>query len=734
MDRRKLVAVVLTVVGMLSIYALGFHARTWRFSATWMELSQPFWMESAQRFRYVEMVAQGEPIPNPDTRMWAPDGYDPRSDTILQERFYGSVYRALPMGDQPVEGFVRVFTRVLYCLGIFALVALSGVLTRSRAAALLACLAYAVILPAVERSTGQVLYREHLAIPLVVFHLYFLAAALQRKGWHNPLLAGLFLLLAMLAWKVMTFYQLFLVAFFALGFVAGRRERVLPALAACVAPVWLVSIVLPVHLHFDRFHFGLAGVAGMSLVAVVALDHRRPLPLWGRAAAWLGLTALLYAVLPEARSYDHAWETILARVQNLGQKPVDPAELSFHARHFWSGNYRSPSLERLLRDFGYPLAAALPGILGSAWYVWRTRRWDAHALLLFLTLALGGSYLVFRKLQAFPAMFLAVEIGVGWTLLSGRRQLALRAGLLVLAGLMALQTYGKVPGPDRLLPRAPAAPSVSLVHTGGDLAALDRWLRENTDPDDIVLADFALSPYLLTESDRPVALNCFFESDMVERYREYTEALFSDEETFAAFCRRLRVRYVVHTAHQTLRVDDEMSYRYTAAAVGWDPAWPAAAMQYSPESLRHLHLVWESPFFRVYRVAEPGQPASASPVAREVLFSRPLAAQLHGDPSSSGWPTRDAPVDLLFDQVAAHADLDLAEAALAGGDAAAAEELIRSAVLASPFEPRCYRQQAGLLTGEGRDPELVQRLLATAEALERGLAGEGPLPVLSRDR
>jgi hypothetical protein len=731
--RRKLVAAVLTVMGMLAIYALGFHARTNVFATMSLDLNQPFWMESAQRFRYVEMVAGGEEIPNPDTRMWAPDGYDPRTDTILQEQLYGSVYRVLPMGDQSVDGFVRVFTRVLYCFGIFALVALSGVLTRNRAAALLACLAYAVILPAVERSTGQVLYREHLAIPVVVFHLYFLAASLQQKGWHNPLLAGLFLLVAMLAWKVMTFYLLFLVGFFAIGLVIDRRGPVLAAAAACIVPVWLVSVLFPVHLHFDRFHFGTAGVASMALVAVGVLDRRWPLPVWGRAAAWIGLTGVACMLLPEARSYDHAWETILARVSHLGHKPADPTELTFHARHFWSGNYRSPTLHRMLRDFGIPALAALPGVLGSAVRVWRTRRWDGHALLLFLTVAMGASYLVFRKLQAFPAMLLAVQIGVGWTLLARWRQGVLRVGLVALAGLMALQTYGVIPGPHKLLPPRTAGPNVSIVHTGGDLAALDGWISEHTAHDDVLLADFALSPYLLTECARPVALNCFFESAMVERYREYTESLFEDEATFVAFCRELDVRYVIHTAHQALRVDDEMSYRYTAAALRWDPTWAIAAMQYDPQRLQDLHLVWESAFFRVFRVARPGEARPHLPTGRELLFSRALAVQLFGDPSRPGWPERGRPEELMTSQVATLTDLALARTALTAGNVETAERLLGRAVASSPYEPRCYEAKARVVEEQGVDPAFALEMTRRGQSLRHALAGEGPMPALTRD-
>ncbi len=744
--RRVLVAVA-TVVAMLAIYLLGMHVRGVRFEASGVELEQDFWMESAQRYRYVEMVARGEPIPNPDTTMWAPDGYDPRSDTILQERLYGAAYRALGLaGEVPLRSFVRIFTRYLYCAGIFALVALTGVLTRSRPAALLACLAYAVILPAVERSTGQVLYREHLAIPLLVFHLYFLASALQRDRAADAVVAGLTLTVAMLAWKVMTFYFLIQTGFFVLAVVLGRaRPATVRALAACTLFPVATSLVAPVHLRADRFYTSAPAVLAAVTLAVGALHARRPIPGWARLAAVAGATPLLVWVLPEPHSYGHAWETIAARLTHLGHKPSDPSELGFHARHFWSGNYRSPTVRRALRDFGLPLVAAAPGIVGGVARVRRLRRADGLALVLYLSAALTGGYLVFRKLQAFPAMLLAVLVGLGWTVGRGRLRLALRTGLCLSVAAMVAQAYGWIPGPQRLLGKedpASAEERASLVHTGADVAALASWLRENTDDDAVILADFVISPYLLVAAGRPVVLNCFFESPMIERVRAYTEALFADEETFLELCRAWQVDYVVHGAHQALRTDDEMSYRYTAAAMDWDPEWPAARMQFAPEDLRHLRLVYQSPFFRVFRVeSRPGDaaPAEGSPPApaSEVLFSRAAATALFGDPAVRGWPERGQPADLLADQVRCLTDIGLAHGLVDGAERAdvlpLADELLRGASATCPWEPRTYREMAALRAWGWVSEEQADGLLRYAAILERGLAGDGPLPAPRRD-
>ncbi len=742
LDRRTLIFALLTVLGMMTIYGVGFHARTVTFDRMGLFLTQNFWMESAQRFRYVEKVAAGEGIPEWDDRMWAPEGYDPRTDTILQERFYGSVYRALDLGpDMPVEAFVRVFTRVLYCFGIFALVALSGVLHRSRLAALLACLAYAAILPAVERSSGQVLYREHLAIPLFVFHLYFLAAALQRDSWRNPVGAGGFLLAALLAWKVMTFYTLILVVFLAAAVVAeARPRRAVRALACCLLPAIGVSLALPVHLNFDRYYLNPGALLAVVALVVGLIHLRHPLGRGTRGVAVLAGTGLLVLALPAPPSYDHAWQTILARITHLGNKPADPSELTFHARHFWSGNYRSPTLARLVRDFGLPLLAAAPGLALECRRVIRERRADAHALMLYLTLALGAGYLVFRKLQAFPAMLLAIFVGAGWVGLSGWKRHALRAAVVVCAAGMVLQTYGVLPSPHRLFASEPVGDrgSVSRVYTGADLAALSEWLRTRTGEDDVVLAEFALSPFLLNAADRPIALNCFFESPMVERYREYSEALFADPATFHRFCARHRVSWVVHAAHQALRTDDEMSYRYVADALDWDPGSAAARMQYAPGELEGFELAWESPFFRVFRVLEAGERPRPPAADRQLLFSPALATALLGDPSVSPWPVEGDPVELLEAQVACLGDVALADALLGhdpDDDAAQrAAEILTAAVERSPYEPRAYRRLSTLYEERDPDHQPWQVLADQAAVLEAGLAGTGELPALQMPR
>ncbi|HCP46490.1 MAG TPA: hypothetical protein DIU15_10625, partial [Deltaproteobacteria bacterium] len=80
-------------------------------------------------------------------------------------------------------------------------------------------------------------------------------------------------------------------------------------------------------------------------------------------------------LLPREVGYDHAWETILARLRFALEKPADPSLLSFHARHYWTGNYESPTVSLLLRCWPALGLAAAPG-LWVAVRGWSKRRFE----------------------------------------------------------------------------------------------------------------------------------------------------------------------------------------------------------------------------------------------------------------------------------------------------------------------------------------------------------------------
>lgn len=742
---RLAAAAVATTLAIVGIYAFGLYARQVRYEIAGGDgLVGSFWMESAQRFRYVRILAAGESLPIPDRRMEAPEGYDPRADTVLQERLYAWSFRALGIDpeDVPVEKFVRRLTPAVCLMAIFPLLGVIGVLCDRRGAALFGCLAYAASLPATERAVGQVIYREHVAVPLLGFHLFFLFSALRWRRKRDAALAGGFLLLALLSWKVVSFYFLILLGFFVLALVRGGGPAARPGLLLALwLPPVVASFAWTSPLSIDLFSTSAPSVLAAAVVATSLLDRRVGLPGWGRLVAVAGLSAALLALLPQGPSYDHAWATLLAKARFLGVKPEDPGLLDFHSRHFWSGNYASPSFWLFVRDFALPLLLALPGI---AWLARRAREEGPAspvALALWLLAAFSAAWMAAYKLQALPALMLAVFAGLSWAARGrgGAVGLWVRRGLLgALAGVMAAGTVAEMPEPDALLGHRPQPPTTRVplaqVHTGDALGELAQWLRARTGPDDVVLADFVLSPWLLAYVDRPTVMHCFFESPMVERHREYTLALFGPEDRFAAFARSHRARWVVQQAHQALRVDPEMSYRYVADAVRWDPSTAAARLHFDPAGARWFRLAWQNDFFRIYEVL--GEPRAVptpapTPDPSHVLWSREWMSRRCGglDPLADGGRCPDMP-GALYDVVWARGQVTVARALLADGRPEALRlsgARLQEAAREVPDDPGIASAAADWLERMGSHPE-AERHRERARRLVGAPVPEGAVP------
>jgi hypothetical protein len=347
---RETALLALLILSLVAILAVGVALKESLFLRSGFDPEQSFWMESAQRFRYIREVAGGGAIPELDTQMQAPDGYVPRSDTVLQEIVLGKLYGWLAPEEVSLTAFVRRMTRLLNATAIFPVALLCFGLTRRRDAALVGALAWAVALPVAERGLGVVIFREDLAVPVLLWHLGFLALWARNPRVLSALLSGVFLAGSLLLWKVSGFYMLLLVGFLSTAHVLGREEpgRLLLGTIALLVPPGLACL-LPLNLQHESFVTSTAMLAGVSVAVAMAGDllvSRRAgagVRSFKRRIVWLPAALLVFAglrfALPSEVGYDHAWQTIVAKIRFLGAKPDDPGLLSFHARHYWTGNY-----------------------------------------------------------------------------------------------------------------------------------------------------------------------------------------------------------------------------------------------------------------------------------------------------------------------------------------------------------------------------------------------------------
>lgn len=774
---RETALLLLLATALVLLAALGITSRRKHYDGMRPDEHATYWMESAQRFRYVSEVASGRDIPEVDRMMQAPAGYETQSDTLLQERIYGGLARIASIPQDELAAFVRLLTRLLGASIVVPLYLLALAVTGRRDASLIAAAIVALSRPVTERATGVTLFREDLAVPLLAWHLMFLGA-FARRSW-LPWAAGSAgsLAAAALCWKVVPFWMIFVAAWFVLVGMTGRAR---PAPLAAGAALHVLMLVGATELPLSplswagfygswAFHLWIGATVGLTLAALPKV------PVGATAVMAVGVAVAVHQVAPAERGLDHAWETLLARLRVGFQKPEDPSLLPFHARHYWTGNYQSPSVARLVRDWPALVLVALPGVsaLVRSWR--RTTNgpepqlsvrpapvqlfdgWGpmdplgpATAAFALWFLAAGiGSYLLFSKLQWMASIVLCVPIAIA---LARQAERFGRARLLLyaLGGVAVLQGFSVLPTFERFLPEADSAelrwsaPQVQPAWAFSDLATQLPRVVPDGEP---VLASFVVSPFILAYSDRPTLLHCFFEGDLLDRFRRLTEARFEDEDSYWRVVREEGARWVLVEAHMLLRDDPRMSERYVADAMTWPAGSAAARMHFAPETLRHFELTWENPWFRLYRVLEPGaEPVRPTP-STAPLWSGALARALGFDPidpakagatdggagaspagAAASGPVR--PSDLLFATLSAD---EVARAPRLGGRAlqgpllASLERSCQIALERAPFLMEAYLCLAEAQMGLGKaDAAAATRALGARWG--RALRGEGAFP------
>ncbi len=292
-----------TLAALAALYLGGVWVRTASFETRGHRHGDQFWVESAQHFRNVRMVAEGGAIPALDIDLEYPDGLVTRSHTIHGEYAIGLLGRWLPLErisryasshtlfgvylDRwlepfwPVQGptlssFVRYFIRLFICTLIFWVYLIVRETTGSRWAGLLGASLYAFSFGSVSRSLGDTFYHEHVALPLLGLHLWFFYRALNRDAIYHAVLCAVFLLASLLTWKVIEFYFLVLILYFFLMTLGpGLDRRSLRVLGCIAVVVFLGSVLLDVHLRYNRFYVSKGMLGAYSCLAAAWLVKRR---------------------------------------------------------------------------------------------------------------------------------------------------------------------------------------------------------------------------------------------------------------------------------------------------------------------------------------------------------------------------------------------------------------------------------------------------------------------------
>lgn len=602
--------------------------------------AQPrFAAEGAAHLRYTERLARGEPIPALDRAAQWPEGLRVfRETSIGMEYLYGFLYRLIPGGKPDLVPFLRFFVPLIFSLAIFPLASLAALLWGRRSSGILSALLFAVSLPLVARSSGFDLIRENLTFPLIIFHLYFFVSASVRGARRDAILSAVFLALALATWQGMQFYLVPLLAFLVvralLGQVTAAERRAVRLLIAAIA----ASGALVPFLRSGGFLLSIpvalaAAWVAVDLAAIRARREQRPEEPAGEmrggpggmravagargavrvAAAIVGCACILVpGILFKEHfvSYSHFFKLVLYKLRYV-YKPTDPRMLPFDARTFWVGPFHSPD-PRHLFVFALPLCLLLPNPVARL--ARRAREGDFAALVtVVFTLIFFVLFLLMQRLLPLFAVFAVLASGGAtldlFTFRNGRRVPAvpLIAAVCVL-GIFLLQDFAWE-GPTDIWRRAaralgvPFRRSFVIYPVSGDTEGeMLEWIRENTDPDAVVMSLHYHSPQVLTYTGRSTNLNDFFESPRLRsKAQRFLTLLYGGEERLLAFCREQRSDYLLVSA--ALGCDPTRdSPLYQAGLMDMPPGCAAYRLMFEPMRLSGFDLVYENEMYRIFRV------------------------------------------------------------------------------------------------------------------------------------
>lgn len=691
---------LLIYISLVIIYILGLLIRNHYLTVSHSD-DTPFWIESAQRFRYIKLLAQGQSIPSIDKDIQWPDGLNPFQDTLIQEYILGTL--AYLFQPEKLSLFVRQITQILFCLIVFPMYWLTYSITQNKLVSLFSTALYIILPPSVERSFGSVIYRENIALPVLVIHLASLSSYLKNKERFSlVIVSSISLLLSMLIWKVITFYALFLLLFFLLYkiFYTTEKKDIFAVFTLFVFPV-VFSYLIPSSLYHDRYWGSLQGAFSLALFCSVSIFYFyfRAYPtalkkILFRILIFIFSIVIIHYLLPGGKSYDHAWDTLIAKIKFFGIKPDDPSLLSIHARHYWTGNYRSPDIKKLLHDFFIPISFSsilliqikkIPRSLKSI------ENNISSVFMFYGFFAFFFAYIMFYKYATFLMIFFTPIIGLATLVFFNRNFFSSNFSKILLFSVFLLSFFSSWNGigADYWMPSLSENEQTlepGHVNTTESLNAFSKWIDKNTKKEDVLLSSWALSPFFSTYLNKRTILHSFFESDIVFRFEDFNLKLFDSLPSLHAYCKKYNATYLVYEPSFLLRTDVWMSYRYVANHLKINGNEAAYILHYNEGNTPGFKLVYQNDYFRLYKVLsnenEISPPISAT---YSPIYDINIPGAQVGAPRNSGH-------DLLYGMIKANQFLEIGKAYKKFNELQIAESYYKMSLEKSQYNVDTYKE------------------------------------------
>lgn len=586
---RALSLPILTVAALLAAFLL----RSW-FSSDILPPPPRMQGETTQSYRYASMVSESWAIPALDTLVMHPSGMLTSENSIFEEYIAGGLHRAIFPGTD-FQDFLRVFCIAFPLLGMIAILLWfrEAGLGASRAA--MAALAYGFLLPAMLRARGESFYRETVAVPIILVLCWSVEkstrAASSRASLAPSIVSAILLSAAAASWKASGFVCA-AVLFYILVLHIGRK---LPLHAVALpAAAQIASALLIPHMRAEGAILSPASVVAFALLVSTAARVTALPVLAAAASAMVALSGFNDATA-------HVGAMILAKFRFLFMHPGDPLQLTPDARLFWVGGYETPPVGEILLLFGPLIVFALFG----ARKLWQR----GPSLLRWAVPAALAAYMMMDRLHVLLAPVLlapAVET------------LRTRWRYPVFGAILALQSVFVIPYSGILEGAGLHFGQQASLLGEEELSDLIVWADSSTDPDEAFLSYWHISGFLSAYAGRPVVTHTFFENASNRRnIEEFAVRIFQPEDSLTAFMRRTGSEYVVHQADFLLD-QGPAGLLYLAGLTSPPGNSAAILMQYEPEGLSDLRLVFQGPSLRVFSL--PSGSSATSPARSGLLF------------------------------------------------------------------------------------------------------------------
>jgi hypothetical protein len=731
---------------LLSVYLLTVAIRGHAFFALKAPengIYVPFYnTESASYFRYARMISEGKTVPAIDIPAMFPEGFDVRNTPFAMEAVAGWLHRLPGLRGVPFRLFVEYFDWAFSSLAVFGVFWFGRIVLGGTVPAAAAALLYAVSVATISRTVNGFFEREIFTIPFLALHLALFVRSLRTGTWRSALWPALLMGVVISTWEISKFYLLMIMAYPVLKLVFRFGERdtrdteqaLIRTVLVQTAVLLPLSFLVP-YLRLRLFAFSMTMIVQYALIAAVFAGRMIPPAVRDRALAGSAIRAGLFGVfavglmlfVPRSEDYSHVYAIFWQKIIRFFHKPADPSELSFAARALWESSFRSPNPHRIAYLFTAFLLIEPVAICLLAKDFFRRKAAIGQEVLLFFSVEFIAAFLLFERLQVFAVITCA--LGAGYVLGAVLKASAPRwrwVPFVVLAGIVLFEG-GKswtmlAPRPffyDALrsvLPESeefgPALPSaVQLIE----------WIKSRTGERDVVCSDYALCPPILVYTGRPVTLSPYFEPvSRREKIRVVYTSLYGTEDEFCSVLDRYGIDWFVYSIGMDLNTS-VYSIRYLVDRMERSTNQAAWLMQFRPERLRRLRLVYQNEFFRVYGV-RPGPAPDAGPMGYQACYDEDFFRR-----NGSG------PFEFLMAWRDSYYALFSAATALREKDLVSAERDYQAALGTVPRHPAALVGLARVSLARRRLPE-AEVFLARAQEVHPTLESEYGLAVTAAMR